>query len=33
MHFPLDILGCNVHLILDVIKGFHRVKYCEDNPQ
>ena len=32
MSFPLDILGCNVHSILDVIKGFHRVKDCEDNP-
>jgi len=33
MPFPLEIFGCNVHTILDVIKGFHRLKDCEDNPQ
>jgi len=32
MSFPLDILGCNVHSILDVIKGFHHLKDCEDSP-
>jgi len=29
----LEILGYDVHLILDVIKGFHRLKVYEDNPQ
>jgi hypothetical protein len=33
MHFSsLEIIGCNVHSILDVIKSAYCVKDCEDNP-
>jgi hypothetical protein len=30
--FFFEFLGCNVHSILDVIKGFYRLKDCEDYP-
>jgi hypothetical protein len=32
MSFPLETLECNVHSLLDVIKGVYCIKYCEDNP-
>jgi hypothetical protein len=32
MLFPLETLGCDMHSLLDVIKGFRRVKDCKDNP-
>ena len=31
MPFPLKILGCDMHSLLDVIKGFHCFRDCEDN--
>jgi len=33
MPFSLEILGCNVHSILDVIKGLYCIKDCEVDPQ
>jgi hypothetical protein len=31
MPFPLETLGCNVHSLLDVIKGVYYIKDWEDN--
>jgi hypothetical protein len=32
MPFSLETLGCDMHSLLDVIKGFRRIKdYCEEN--
>ena len=31
MPFPLKILGCDMHSLPDVIKGFYCFKDCEDN--
>jgi hypothetical protein len=32
MPFPIETLGCDMHLLLDVIKGIYCIKDCEDNP-